>query len=261
MGIALDDLCIFYGHESETVPAFQGSSEPNHVLLWKLQYRVPIVEELTLERCLELKEFIGQTGNQSGIQALFNEKVHFPSLERMTISELRNVKMKFHNDLAPGSLRKLKDIEVGSCVELLSIFSPTMVKDVAQLDHMRIRDCGVSEKTDIDGKWVKLTWLKSAFEHDGNSSNREVDCPERAYILLLIGGMLMPDKSSTMVHTQYLPFFVVIMECQFIQLGINNFGISISRDVQGIEDVKRRWSSVECRYLWLYGVALVVGLV
>ncbi|KAL4271461.1 hypothetical protein GQ457_13G018840 [Hibiscus cannabinus] len=31
----------------------------------------------------------------------------------------------------------------------------------------------VPEKIDIDGKWVKLTWLKSVFELDGNSSNRE----------------------------------------------------------------------------------------
>ncbi|KAL4382952.1 hypothetical protein GQ457_15G014870 [Hibiscus cannabinus] len=34
----------------------------------------------------------------------------------------------------------------------------------------------VPKKIDIDGKRVKLTWLKSAFELDGNSSNREVDC-------------------------------------------------------------------------------------
>ncbi|KAL4347897.1 hypothetical protein GQ457_17G015340 [Hibiscus cannabinus] len=40
------------------------------------------------------------------------------------------------------------------------------------------------------------------------------------------------------------------MGCRCIQLGINNFGISISRDVQGNEDIKRRWSSVECRYRW-----------
>ncbi|KAL4348081.1 hypothetical protein GQ457_17G014820 [Hibiscus cannabinus] len=64
----------------------------------------------------------------------------------------------------------------------------------------------VPEKTDYDRKRVKLTWLKSAFQLDGNPTDREVDCVARAYILLLIGGMMMSDKSSTMVHTQYLPF-------------------------------------------------------
>ncbi|KAL4340168.1 hypothetical protein GQ457_08G025660 [Hibiscus cannabinus] len=58
---------------------------------------------------------------------------------------------------------------------------------------------GVPEKTNIDGKQVKLAWLKNAFELDGNSSNREVDYAAWAYILLLIRGMLMPNKSSAMV--------------------------------------------------------------
>ncbi|KAK8717420.1 hypothetical protein V6N13_044689 [Hibiscus sabdariffa] len=46
----------------------------------------------------------------------------------------------------------------------------------------------VPDKTDIDGKRVKLTWLKSAFELDGNSSDQDVRCAARAYILLLIRG-------------------------------------------------------------------------
>ncbi|KAL4386426.1 hypothetical protein GQ457_09G017080 [Hibiscus cannabinus] len=57
----------------------------------------------------------------------------------------------------------------------------------------------VPDKTDIDGKRVKLTWLKSAFQVDGNSSPQEVMCAARAYILRLIGGMLMLDKSSAML--------------------------------------------------------------
>ncbi|KAL4323107.1 hypothetical protein GQ457_11G027390 [Hibiscus cannabinus] len=64
----------------------------------------------------------------------------------------------------------------------------------------------VLDKKDIDGKRVKLAWLKSAFELDGNSNDKYVKCPARAYIVLLIGVMLMPDKSSAMVHTQYLQF-------------------------------------------------------
>ncbi|KAL4319085.1 hypothetical protein GQ457_18G011890 [Hibiscus cannabinus] len=70
----------------------------------------------------------------------------------------------------------------------------------------------VPEKTDYDGKRVKLTWLKSAFQLDENSTEREVDCAARAYILVLIGGILMPDKSSAMVHTQYLPFLSLSWE-------------------------------------------------
>ncbi|KAL4341196.1 hypothetical protein GQ457_08G027190 [Hibiscus cannabinus] len=39
----------------------------------------------------------------------------------------------------------------------------------------------VPNKTDIDGKRVKLTWLKSAFELDGNSSDKDVKCAARAF--------------------------------------------------------------------------------
>ncbi|KAL4333357.1 hypothetical protein GQ457_07G002610 [Hibiscus cannabinus] len=77
----------------------------------------------------------------------------------------------------------------------------------------------VPDKTDIDGKRVKLTWLKSAFQLDGNFSEQDVRCAVRAYILLLIGGMLMPDKSSAMVHTQYLKFLTLPWEANSYSWG------------------------------------------
>ncbi|KAL4347549.1 hypothetical protein GQ457_17G024230 [Hibiscus cannabinus] len=77
----------------------------------------------------------------------------------------------------------------------------------------------VPDKTDIDGKRVKLTWLKSAFQVDGNSTPLEVMCAARAYILRLIGGMLMPDKSSAMVHTQYLQFLNLSWEANSYSWG------------------------------------------
>ncbi|KAL4324125.1 hypothetical protein GQ457_11G020450 [Hibiscus cannabinus] len=80
----------------------------------------------------------------------------------------------------------------------------------------------VLEKTDYDGKHVKLTWLKIAFQLDGNSTDREVDCAVWAYILLLIGGILMPDKSSAMVRTQYLPFLSLSWK-----IGAYNWGSTI----------------------------------
>ncbi|KAL4278762.1 hypothetical protein GQ457_03G027160 [Hibiscus cannabinus] len=77
----------------------------------------------------------------------------------------------------------------------------------------------VPDKTDIDGKRVKLTWLKSAFQVEGNSTPVEVMCAARAYILRLIGGMLMPDKSSAMVHTQYLQFLNLPWEANSYSWG------------------------------------------
>ncbi|PPD66639.1 hypothetical protein GOBAR_DD36483 [Gossypium barbadense] len=79
----------------------------------------PLLKELKIEHCPKLIEFISQNSNQSGMHALFSEKVAVPSLEDMNISDLSNVRMIFYNDLAP--------------------------KDLPQLEHLHIADCGVEE--------------------------------------------------------------------------------------------------------------------
>lgn len=62
------------------------------------------------------------------------------------------------------------------------------------------------EKPDLVGRRLKLSWLQTQFPVDENSSEEEVGYATRAYILELIGGVLMPDKSGNLVHSQYLPF-------------------------------------------------------
>lgn len=63
----------------------------------------------------------------------------------------------------------------------------------------------VPAATDVKGFRVKLSWLESAFRVTEESTNEEVVCAARAYILQLIGGLLMPDKSGNLAHVQYLP--------------------------------------------------------
>ncbi|KAL4383259.1 hypothetical protein GQ457_15G014950 [Hibiscus cannabinus] len=46
---------------------------------------------------------------------------------------------------------------------------------------------------------AKIAWLKNEFVMDEHSTIREVECTPQAYILVLIKGTLMPDKSSAMV--------------------------------------------------------------
>ncbi|PPS11944.1 hypothetical protein GOBAR_AA08705 [Gossypium barbadense] len=55
----------------------------------------PLLKELEIEDCPKLEEFISESSTESGMHTLFNEKVAVPSLETMTISKLRNVKMIF----------------------------------------------------------------------------------------------------------------------------------------------------------------------
>ncbi|GMI78733.1 hypothetical protein HRI_001542600 [Hibiscus trionum] len=115
----------------------------------------PLLKVLTIEHCPKLNEFIGQTGNQPGMQALFNEKVALPSLERMTISKLEDMKMIFHNHLAAGSFCKLKEMGVENCDDLKNLFPVSIAKDLPQLKYLTISDCGVEEIVSV-GEGVQV---------------------------------------------------------------------------------------------------------
>ncbi|XP_040957978.1 uncharacterized protein [Gossypium hirsutum] len=105
----------------------------------------PLLKELKIERCPKLIEFISQSSNESSMHALFSEKVAFPRLEKMTINKLRNVKMMFHNDFAPGSFQNLRKIRVERCGSLKNLFPVSIAQHLPQLEHLRITNCGVEE--------------------------------------------------------------------------------------------------------------------
>ncbi|KAH1045584.1 hypothetical protein J1N35_036368, partial [Gossypium stocksii] len=105
----------------------------------------PLLKELKIKRCPKLIEFVSQNRNQSGMHALFSEKVAVPSLEDMNISNLSNMKMIFYNNLAPGSFKSLRKISVVECGSLKNLFPVSIAKDLLQLEHLSIHNCGVEE--------------------------------------------------------------------------------------------------------------------
>ncbi|KAG8486235.1 hypothetical protein CXB51_019544 [Gossypium anomalum] len=53
---------------------------------------------------------------------------------------------------------------------------------------------------------LKFTWLKANFQHlSDNATEEELVCAARAYIMHIIGGVLMPNSNNNKVHIQYLP--------------------------------------------------------
>ncbi|KAG8486792.1 hypothetical protein CXB51_020356 [Gossypium anomalum] len=53
---------------------------------------------------------------------------------------------------------------------------------------------------------LKFTWLKGIFQHlSVNATEEELVCAARAYIMHIIGGVLMPNSNNNKVHIQYLP--------------------------------------------------------
>ncbi|KAH1075577.1 hypothetical protein J1N35_027905 [Gossypium stocksii] len=56
---------------------------------------------------------------------------------------------------------------------------------------------------------LKFTWLKANFQHlSDNATEEELLCAARAYIMHIIGGVLMPNSNNNRVHLQYLPLLV-----------------------------------------------------
>ncbi|MFQ6649434.1 hypothetical protein Gotur_022005, partial [Gossypium turneri] len=53
---------------------------------------------------------------------------------------------------------------------------------------------------------LKFTWLKAKFgQLSANATEGELMCAARAYIMHILGGVLMPDANNNKVHMMYLP--------------------------------------------------------
>nr|XP_004490105.1 protein MAIN-LIKE 2-like [Cicer arietinum] len=74
------------------------------------------------------------------------------------------------------------------------------VKDVCQ-EYLGV----IPPEGATKGNFIKLKWIKDTFDNVGeNASEVEKQASCRAYILRMIGGLLMPDKSNNRVHLKYL---------------------------------------------------------
>ncbi|XP_065619876.1 probable disease resistance protein At4g27220 [Quercus suber] len=81
------------------------------------------------------------------------EKVAFPNLEYIHISDMDNLKMLWHNhQLAPDSFCKLKKLFVRGCKNLINIFPPNMLRRLQNLEELGIGNCiSVEEVFEIRG--------------------------------------------------------------------------------------------------------------
>ncbi|XP_017622052.1 protein MAIN-LIKE 2-like [Gossypium arboreum] len=67
---------------------------------------------------------------------------------------------------------------------------------------------------------LKFTWLKANFEHLlVNATEEELMCAARAYIMHIIGGVLMPNSNNNKVHLQYLPLLAYLSNVRSYSWG------------------------------------------
>ncbi|KAH1038617.1 hypothetical protein J1N35_040360 [Gossypium stocksii] len=67
---------------------------------------------------------------------------------------------------------------------------------------------------------LKFTWLRGKFgQLSANATEGELMCAARAYIMHLIGGVLMPDSNNNKVHIMYLPLLADLSNARSYSWG------------------------------------------
>ncbi|KAM5553561.1 hypothetical protein ABKV19_025672 [Rosa sericea] len=76
---------------------------------------------------------------------LFDNKVEFPNLKKLSIDGLAKLTRIWNNQLALESSKKLEIIEIVSCDSLKSIFPASVARNLQQLRSLKVQYCGVEE--------------------------------------------------------------------------------------------------------------------
>ncbi|KAM5576857.1 disease resistance protein [Rosa sericea] len=72
---------------------------------------------------------------------LFDEKVAFPSLERLWLDRLPMLEAVWQNQLAPESFSRLKQVGVQNCSSLINLFVPFITERLNALKTLRVFSC------------------------------------------------------------------------------------------------------------------------
>ncbi|CAN6583096.1 unnamed protein product [Malus baccata var. baccata] len=102
----------------------------------------PSLESLKLEGCKEVKGFVFDPKLETEeVYFLFDDKVGFPKLEKLSIHELSISTTVWHNKLDPDSFYKLRDVDVHRCGRLISIITPSIAGRLNALRSLSISGC------------------------------------------------------------------------------------------------------------------------
>ncbi|TYJ12397.1 hypothetical protein E1A91_A11G346900v1 [Gossypium mustelinum] len=108
----------------------------------------PALTILEIENCPELKGFIHNSMRKDipTHEVLFNNKVVFLNLEKITISHLKNAKRMWYDQLHTNSFSMLKELTVKECDALLNIFSLFLLGFFQRLEKLIVIDCASLEQ-------------------------------------------------------------------------------------------------------------------
>ncbi|KAH7521876.1 hypothetical protein FEM48_Zijuj07G0078500 [Ziziphus jujuba var. spinosa] len=104
-------------------------------------------ENFEAQDCTKLGPFIpgrvSKNIRDDALHYLFDEKVGFPSLEKLVIEGLHKLRTIWHTQLDPNSFCKLTEIQVDACQSLIRILEPCILQRLdSNVRVLDIRNCG-----------------------------------------------------------------------------------------------------------------------
>ncbi|GMI79638.1 hypothetical protein HRI_001633100 [Hibiscus trionum] len=198
---------------------------------------------IEIENCPELKGFIHKSMSNDiptdGV--LFNKTVAFPSLRKIKISRLRNVKRIWYNQLHADSFSNLKELKVEYCNALLNIFPIFLPKVFQKLEMLTVTDCASLEEVfQVQGLDIEET-------NAVNSQLREVNLtrlPKLKHVWNMDPNRNLSFENIRKVYVSgcwslktLFPFFIAKNLQQLESLSVYKCGVEkiVSKNVEEVE--------------------------
>ncbi|KAK9058228.1 hypothetical protein SSX86_023068 [Deinandra increscens subsp. villosa] len=106
-----------------------------------------------------------QDDTTSHPSSIFDDKVTFPILETLEVSELDSVEELWSSQLAPSQFGKLKSLRVDKCHKLVSIFPSNLQTSFPSLEKLEVEKCDSLENI-WDSQGVQIRTLKSVHVYE-----------------------------------------------------------------------------------------------
>ncbi|XP_016694506.1 protein MAIN-LIKE 2-like [Gossypium hirsutum] len=95
-------------------------------------------------------------------------------------------------------------LQLGLPIDGSPVTGVTSFTDPTTLYYQLLGDSPNNDESNFTS--LKFTWLKAKFgQLSANATEAELMCATRAYIMHILGGILMPDANNNKVHMMYLP--------------------------------------------------------
>ncbi|XP_017613583.1 protein MAIN-LIKE 1-like [Gossypium arboreum] len=109
-------------------------------------------------------------------------------------------------------------LQLGLPIDGSAVTGISVIAESAALYYSLLGASSVDDESNFTG--LKFTWLQANFEHlSVNATEDELMCAARAYIMHIIGGVLMPDANKNRVHLIYLPLLANLQNVHSYNYG------------------------------------------